>query len=296
MSKKRLAFFLSLWFVGILLPSVAVAQSEPLPTPDAEGIIYIDVQSNDSLWSIAARAGLSLAELLELNGLGEDAVIQPGDRLIVGRVTPMPTETPEPTVTATLPPPTPRPTEGPNKTAVCLLAFDDTNQNGIQDADEPLKAGVVFTVFNDAAVVGNYVTDAVSEPYCLEGLQPGNYQITRSVDANETLTTDGNWTLLLAKDAVLTQAFGSFEGTAVSPIDVDPTVVVPTSPPAAIVTPEPIQSESPQLDTVVGEEADVVENEEALWERPFFWLTLGLLLLLGAVLLWWFLVARNKSS
>ena len=287
---------MSLWLVGIFLPSVAAAQSDPLPTPDAEGIIYIEVQSDDSLWSIAARAGLSLAELLELNGLGEDAVIQPGDRLVVGRVTPMPTETPEPTVTATLPPPTPLPTEGPNKTAVCLLAFDDINQDGIQDANEPLKAGVVFTVFNDAAVVGNYVTDALSEPYCLEGLQPGNYQITRSVGDNETLTTDGNWRLLLAKDAVLTQAFGSFEGTAVGPTNFDLTTAAPTVPPASVATPEPIQGELPQLDTAAGEEADVGENGVSLWERPFFWLTLGLLLLLGAALLWWFLVVRNKTS
>ncbi|MCB9431758.1 MAG: hypothetical protein H6668_07190 [Ardenticatenaceae bacterium] len=45
-------------------------------------------------------------------------------------------------------------------------------------------------------MVGNYVTDGVSEPYCLEGLTPGNYSVTRSVEANETLTTGGNWLVL----------------------------------------------------------------------------------------------------
>ena len=63
MFKKGFAFFLTLWLFGIFLPPLAAAQSEPLPTPDAEGIIYIEVQSNDSLWSIAARAGLSLDDV-----------------------------------------------------------------------------------------------------------------------------------------------------------------------------------------------------------------------------------------
>lgn len=270
--KRGIIVAFSLWLLGSA--AELLAQTDALPTPDADGIIYVEVQDNDSLWSIAARAGLSLADLLAFNDMTEDAVIQPGDRLIVGRVTPAPTATPIPPATPTLPPPTPSPTEGPNKTAVCLLAFEDSNQDGVHDANEPLKAGVVFTVFNNEAVIGNYVTDGISEPSCLEGLQPGNYQVTRSVGTNETLTTDGNWSLRLAKDAILTQAFGSHEQTAASP----------TQPPTATATLEAIQGEpaaTPQLTPPVGEET------VALWERPLFWLTLGILLLLGAALLWW---------
>ena len=59
------------------------AQESPTSTPDAEGNIYVVVQSNDSLWSIAARAGLSLPELLDLNGIEENAVLQPGDLLLI---------------------------------------------------------------------------------------------------------------------------------------------------------------------------------------------------------------------
>ena len=56
-------------FVG---PTVTQAQETPTSTPDAEGNIYVIVQPNDSLWSIAARAGISLPELLELNGIDRE--------------------------------------------------------------------------------------------------------------------------------------------------------------------------------------------------------------------------------
>lgn len=263
---------LTLLWLG-LVGGGAVAQTEPLPTPDAEGVIYVEVQPNDALWSIAARAGLTLGELLALNNLAEDAIVQPGDLLIVGRVTPVPTETPVPSPTPTLPPPTAVPTDSPSSTAICLGAFVDANKNGRQDGAEPLKAGVVFTVFNDSAVVGNYVTDGVAEPYCLEGLEPGNYSVTRSVGADETLTTGGNWELVLARNTVLTQLFGSVESgvveevggveTAVAPTpEATPTFPAPTATPAATASP-------------------------SLLGRPIVWGSLVGLILLGSVLLFW---------
>lgn len=258
-----------LW-LGLLVGS-AVAQTQPLPTPDADGIIYIKVQPNDALWSIAARAGLTLPELLDLNNLTEDAIVQPGDLLIVGRVTPVPTETAVPSPTATRPAPTAVPTDSPSSTAICLGAFDDGNQNGQQDGNEPLKAGVVFTVFNDSAVVGNYVTDGVSEPYCLEGLTPGNYSVTRSVGATETLTTSGNWELVLAQNTVLTQLFGSFEGEAIM-VEERETAV---SPPTPDTTPVPAPT------------AEVASSSSSRTNNPFVWVSLVVLILIGSVLLFW---------
>ena len=64
-------------------PSVWVS-----PTPDATGAIIVLVQPGESLWVIAARAGLSLPELLALNGLTEQSIINPGDALIIGYATP----------------------------------------------------------------------------------------------------------------------------------------------------------------------------------------------------------------
>lgn len=181
------------------------------PTPDATGAIVVIVQPGESLWVIAARAGLSLPDLLALNGLTEQSIINPGDALIVGYSTPEATIAPEIIAppTATFPPPTPQPTGKPREAAICLTAFDDLNRNGIHDPGEALRAGVAFTVYNTEAVVANYITDGRSEPRCLGGLVPGNYRVTRSIAPGELLTTGGDWALSLTAGGELYQAFGS---------------------------------------------------------------------------------------
>lgn len=197
-----------------------LAQENPTPTPDTEGNIFVIVQPNDSLWAIAARAGIPLAELLALNNMTESSIIAPGDRLLIGRVEPAATPTeplPPPSPTATRPPPPPTATAvPPPPTAICLKAFADLNRDGKHNAGEPFKASVAFTIFTQQAVVANYVTDVASEPYCLQNLAPGDYHITRSIGQGEMLTTQGDWTISLAPGNVIELAFGSY--TAVTPI------------------------------------------------------------------------------
>jgi hypothetical protein len=58
-------------------------------------------------------------------------------------------------------------------------------------------------------VVSNYVTDGVSEPYCIRGLTAGSYQITRSTLEVETLTTPGDWAISLTEGGLVNIEFGS---------------------------------------------------------------------------------------
>lgn len=199
------------WLWGGERPLPAHAQIElPTSTPDAEGNIYVIVQPNDSMWLIAAHAGITIQRLWELNGLSEASVIRPGDRLLVAQVEPEPTPTPEPTERPTLPPPTPSRTPPPAPvTAVCLTAFVDENQNGVHDPGEPLRAAVAFTIFNEQAVVANYISDGVSESHCLE-LPPGTYRLTRSMSRDEVLSNDGDVALLLRSGDLVKLAFGSY--------------------------------------------------------------------------------------
>jgi hypothetical protein len=259
------------------LSPVLQAQALPTATPDAEGIIYAVVQPNDSLWGIAARAGISLTELLDLNNLTEDALIQPGDRLIVGIVEATPTPEASPTLVATREPPTATNTPQPGPvTAVCLVAFSDENGNGERESTEPLQAGVAFTVFTAESVVANYVTDGISEPYCLMDLASGDYQITRSVGRGETLTNSGNRTVILDAGDQVMLGFGGLVGS--TPV---PTAVPPTQP-AAIIggsngngTPE----------TLIVATPTAMENDAG---RPFFigaGILIGILLIGTAVLI-----------
>jgi hypothetical protein len=234
------------------------------PTPDANGAIVVIVQPGDSLWAIAARAGLTLPELLALNPQAASEVINPGDALIVGYVSPSPSPA---AATTTPPPPTARPTEAPREATVCLSAFDDLDQDGVQDPDEPLRGGVAFTIYNTEAVVANYITDGLSEPKCLTGLPPGEYRVTRSVMPGEQLTTAGDWSLNLSAGGALHQAFGSIAGAArtASPVD--------TSTPA----PQPTASNPPDAAPPADQLAPRLIGVIALF--------IGGLLLLGAVLI-----------
>ncbi|CAG0987414.1 Muramidase-2 [Anaerolineae bacterium] len=73
------------------------------------------VQDGESLWTIAVTHGLSLDELLALNGLTRSSIIKAGDEVRLRVPEPSPTFTPTPTlfiptVTATISTPTPSPT------------------------------------------------------------------------------------------------------------------------------------------------------------------------------------------
>jgi LysM repeat protein len=108
----KTAVILSFLFPAALLltlaASHAAAQDVPTSTPDGEGFIRVTVQQDDSLWSIAARAGITIPDLLALNNLSEDVVLRPGDTLIVSKVTPPATPTSDiPTPTPQLPTATP---------------------------------------------------------------------------------------------------------------------------------------------------------------------------------------------
>ncbi|MEM8856779.1 MAG: LysM peptidoglycan-binding domain-containing protein [Chloroflexota bacterium] len=213
-------------------PNVRFVPSGPTPTPNAEGLIEVLVESGDTLWSIAARAGLTLDELLALNpNLSSDSFINWGDRIVLGRVdgaggsgggaaevteseTELETETEavevadaggteavevaeveaEPTAEAPAATAIPAATATPAAGAICLLAFDDVNGDGIFDpAAESLRDSVAFTIAKDQTVVSNYITDGANEPFCIEGLEPGNYRISRSLTANEVDTNGVNW-------------------------------------------------------------------------------------------------------
>ncbi len=250
------------WILGVVVVLVTVvlflantptshAQLDPTSTPDAEGIIYDTVRDGDTMYAIAYRNGITLEELLTFNNLSETDFIHPGDLLIVGIVDVNVTATPDvlATPTPTRPPPTPTNTAvPPPPTQICLLAYMDDNANGVFDIGEGLQTAVAITVFTAETVIVNYITDGVSEPYCTADLEPGEYQVTRSILQGETLTTSGNRTVLLQSGDVVTLQFGGTKGAVV----VTPNVAGLET--AVSATPEPITN------TAVGTGSGVVNT------------------------------------
>lgn len=245
---------------------------DPTSTPDAEGIIYSEVKPGDSIWAVAARAGITLDEILEFNEMSRDDFVRAGDLLIVGfaesaDIEPEATEQPaeeeaSETPSAEEETPEPEPSNTPEAqeeteeaviaeeventgVSICLLAYDDANENGVQDAGEDLKPDVAFTISDGEAVVSNYVTDGTSEPFCIQGISAGSYRVTRSKLPDEILTTPGDRAVSLTAGSSLDLVFGSY--------DIEDTLAV-------------VSAETPSPEALASDEVTEPQNDDVL--RP----------------------------
>ena len=216
----------------------------PTPTPNADGEILVQVQPGDTMWNIAARASITLDELLDFNGLSRTDFINAGDVLLVGYGeavvgepeaesaeseeasseaseageaegdtavvaadgAPANEDNQAETVAVAAVAETPAEETG---STICLRAFDDANQDGQFNAGESLRASVAFTLSDGQNVISNYVTDGASEPYCIDGLPDGNYRISRSFATNEVATNASDQAVTLSSGSQWDFDFGS---------------------------------------------------------------------------------------
>ena len=95
---------------------------------------------------------------------------------------------------------------------ICVLAFSDTNGDGVYtESDEPLLAGVSFKLVNEAGKSQNYTSDGSSEPYCFGNLAVGQYTVQARPDAKKVqgeATTPGQWVVPLAGGAQYDISYG----------------------------------------------------------------------------------------
>jgi LysM repeat protein len=98
---------------GNITPSPTLSAIQKL-TPEADGNYYHTVQSGETLSWIAGLYDISLADLMNWNGLNNASVIRPDQKLLL-RVTPPPTATriPSPTITPYTPSPSVTPPAPP---------------------------------------------------------------------------------------------------------------------------------------------------------------------------------------
>lgn len=187
----------------------------PTPTPRPDGRIVYVVQQDDTLWRIAAIAGLSLEELMALNGIQPGDFLTPGTELFLGSASPQQAggeageAQAEPTEIAL----TPTPIVGSGD--ICVLLFEDTNGNGRLDADEPaLPGGQISVVALDGELAGEYTTEAMDlelspSGYCFEELSNGDYNVSAAVPPNYNPTTGLNVPVSLSPGEIQYLQFGA---------------------------------------------------------------------------------------
>lgn len=182
----------------------------PTPTPNAEGAIIYTVQEQDSWWRIAAIAGISLEQLLALNGAQADDILAPGTQLVLGSVqpTPAPVPTSEPTVQ-------PTPVFGSGE--ICVMLFLDANGNARLDEGElPLVNGQVSVADRDGRVAGEHTTDDNPEGHCFADLSDGDYNVSAAVPPDHNPTTSMNVPIRLNPGDIKFVQFGGQPSGAVA--------------------------------------------------------------------------------
>lgn len=205
--KLRIAFFLSLSLITLLLIAVALPANDAFAAPNLQGIItatpgpdgrimYI-VADGDNCSSIALAHGITVTVLRQFNTrLDENCILNVGQQLVVGLVAPNTAPTAGAFPTPTLPSVTATPFTG--TTEVCILLFDDANGDALrQETEFGIDGGAVsLTNLNGSYSQTQNTTSAIDpdliEPIrsCFLEVPPGEYNVSMAIPDgyNPTMT------------------------------------------------------------------------------------------------------------
>jgi len=188
----------------------------PTPTPGPDGRIVYIVQKDDSFWSIAAIAGISLEELYALNGIQPEDYCVPGMELTLGYAGPV-----EPTVDvgAVASPSPAAATSTPefNTGEICVLLFMDANGNArLDDVETGLSGGQISIVDVSGNAAVESPTDENPEGKCFEDLEAGDYNVSAAVPEEFNPTTSMSLPLRLNAGDIKYVQFGAQPSAAIS--------------------------------------------------------------------------------
>lgn len=189
------------------------------PTPRPDGAIVHVVESGDTLFGLALEYGVDVQQIYDLNDLDASSLLQIGQEIVIsttGDAAPAPTLEPTEEVTPEAEPTdaeageepvispggeseAPAAAPQPGEAAVCVLAFYDANADMFRqpENDEMLLPNAQVNLLARSGPVDSRTTDGISEPWCFEGLEPGNYILRHTPPPGYVLTDGGqlNFTL-----------------------------------------------------------------------------------------------------
>jgi uncharacterized protein YkwD/LysM repeat protein len=126
-----------------------------LPPPTPTPILMHTVRAGQTLWEVALTYGLTLDELLALNGLTADSIIQPGEQLLVRQPDPTATPMSVPTAVSSAAQATPSPTPTLTPTAVSAsIAVPSPTAAAVPTVATPQTNGAANTGNGRSLIIG----------------------------------------------------------------------------------------------------------------------------------------------
>jgi hypothetical protein len=197
MSYKRWIIIIPLLILLIIISALArpvsagpqnqVTYQTPTARPDGR-VIYI-VQPGDTCLRIQllTNNGTTIEELRTLNKLDEGCTLREGQEILLDVITPVPSPTQNPAITATPPLPTPTPFKGTGN--ICVLLYNDVNGDAVrEDTELPLSGGAVSISNRTGTVSETGITTDSTDPLCKE-VPEGDYTISMAIPGGYNATT-----------------------------------------------------------------------------------------------------------
>ena len=215
----------------VLLAFICLSAAAPMSAQERDDEIRYAVRPGDNLTSIALAFGVTAADLMALNGLDDEAVLRPGQSLVIiaGQAdeneetaapadfeAPSNSESPRPAIDIPAPviaadAPAFDPTE--LQSTVCFAMFQDDNQNGALDANESwLTADDIRLHDESGGEISRPAAADPSQPVCVEDLTPNRYIIRAAPPAGYGLTTAPTLHIDLEAGGRLWLRFGAKQG------------------------------------------------------------------------------------
>jgi len=193
----------------------------PTPTPGSDGRIIYIVQEGDTLWRIAAVAGINVADLRDLNNLDADDIVYPNQQLFLGLGGPAAQlATSGPSITEVAPEPTSTPVPGLG--VLCVLLFEDLNGDSMRQEEEiSLAEGAINISDRDGTISITENTPAhdpnseTADYFCTEGLLEGDYNVSVAIPEGYNPTTSLNSPIELLAGDITYLNFGAQAGSVV---------------------------------------------------------------------------------
>lgn len=192
------------------------------PTPGSDGRIIYIVQDGDTLWRIAAIAGIDVADLRDLNNLDPDDIVYPGMQLFLGLGGPAVQQPTAGPAEATATPSEPTQTPVPGLGVLCVLLFEDVNGDSMRQEEEGSLAGGAINISNRDGSVSITADTPVHDPdsetldyYCTESLQEGDYNVSVAIPEGYNPTTALNSPIQLLAGDITYLNFGAQAGQVV---------------------------------------------------------------------------------